>query len=100
MESTEWMFLVAGVFVGALIVAIADGIRMWETHLELKAQEKAILLLSEGLRHAEAQLHPLRWVDSDPQNNMKVKKRIYDRYEDLVEPGTTTLGPFGLEEST
>ncbi len=100
MTPENWIFLVAGVFVGALIVAIFDGTRQWAMHLELKAQEQAILLLSENLRHAEAQLHPLRWVDNDPQNNVKVKERIYDRHEGLVEPGTTTLGPFGLDEST
>lgn len=100
MTGTEWIFLAGGVFIGALIVAVFDAPRFWAMHEQAKALEGTVLSLTEQVTHLEAQVHPLRWVDDDPQNTLKVRARIYDRYEDLVQPGTTTLGPFGLEEDS
>jgi len=64
--------------------------RNWHnTNEVLKTQVKA---LEATVAHLEQIVHPEQWLDaSDVAVNIAKKERMYDKYPDLIKPGTETV---------
>ncbi len=101
MIGAEVLWFAAGVFVGVIILAVFDGVRMWDQHVKMCDLETELFEVKEQVIHLDGLVYPRFVVGSADELIVKrYRSKLYDRYEDLVEPGTETLGPFGQEEST
>ncbi len=80
-----------GAFTGFLIAAVFAGTKFHELHEQVKRSEAETTKVRQYASHLEQQVNPRVWVDDDPQRNIKVRKRLYDEYENLVVPGRSVI---------
>ncbi len=79
-----------GAFTGFLIAAVFAGVKFNEQYQNILALREQLRKSELYVIHLEAQVHPRQWTD-DPQRNVKVRKRLYDEYENLVAPGQEVI---------
>jgi hypothetical protein len=71
-------------------VLISNVVAHWR--LENTVLKKEIFRLKEMVIHLEGIVHPQHWIDaSDVTVKIATKERIYDKYPDLVRPGSEVI---------
>jgi len=90
MTFSEAGFLAAGMIVGLFIATLFASVQFWNAYEEIKALKSNTSntrAMKDYIKHLEQQVNPREWVDNDPAAAVRIKERLYDTYEALVEPG-------------
>ncbi len=101
MTGGEFSLLVVGVFVGALVVAVFDGLRLWAMHEENVILKQENLYLTEMLTDAKEGQHPREWQEPSGVSVIAEPKRPFTRPElREIDPDLTILDLTNVEEES
>lgn len=92
MDFGTWISLGAGLLIG-LFVSTVFYAYQWNAEHDTMLEWKAIAEeYEETIKHLENIVHPQQWLNaSDVAVNIATKERLYDKYPDLVQPGSEVL---------
>ncbi len=79
MNGSDFLFLMGGVFVGVLILAVYDGLRLWAMHEENVILKQENLYLTEMLTDAQEGQRPREWQEPSGVSVIAEPKRPYTR---------------------
>ncbi len=83
--------LIIGMLVGGFGATVFYAVHWNREHAERKRIERIAMTWKEENDHLKALAEPRHWIDEDPGSTVRIKKRLYDTYEDLIEPGTEVI---------
>ncbi len=101
MNGSDFLFLMGGVFVGVLILAVYDGLRLWAMHEENVILKQENLYLTEMLTDAQEGQRPREWQEPSGVSVLTEPKRPFTRPElREIDPDLTILDLTNAEEDS
>lgn len=84
-------WLMMGIAIGAICIGVFDAPRFWELHDKNKQLMKLLEQANQEITHLRSLVQPRQWDEQWPDIIPRRREAIYDKYEELIQPGTEVI---------
>jgi len=90
MTTAGWWFF-TGIVTAVFISVIFYSVKWNELEKKVEVLEKNVINWQKYAEHLEQLVDPRAWAEDNQMTSVRVKARLYDKYEELYKPGTDVI---------